>query len=148
VVIRVVKELGTGGDYSKQTFLSIAIGKIMRPFHRQAKFRPVAEPLSRAMSSVGFGFLFFMESTPLTKNPQHAQLAACRKKWSGVFYFLTPIKHNLYISVRVSRSALFSALGEGEIGTSISIFLVLCRNPPSNILCRFLTGYSSVLPSL
>lgn len=93
-------------------------------------------------------FYFFMESSPLTKAAQQAQLAACRKKWLGVFYFLTSIKHNLYISIKVSRSALFSALGEGEIGTSISIFLVLCRNPPSNILCRFLTGYSRVLPSL
>ncbi len=72
MVIRVSKELGTGGDYSKQTFLSIAIGKIMRPFHRQAKGRPVAEPLSRAMSCVDLVFIFFVESTPLTKNPQHA----------------------------------------------------------------------------
>jgi hypothetical protein len=37
----------------------------MRPFHRQAKGRPVVEPLSRAMSSVDFT-LFFVESTPLT----------------------------------------------------------------------------------
>jgi len=64
VVIRVVKELGTGGDYSKQTFLSIAIGKIMRPFHRQAKFRPVAEPLSRAMSSVDLVFIFLWNRHP------------------------------------------------------------------------------------
>jgi len=56
---------------------------MIRPFHRQAKDRPVAEPLSRAMSSVDL-VIEFVESTPLTKAPQRAQLAACRKQWSGV----------------------------------------------------------------
>ncbi|HRJ30992.1 MAG TPA: hypothetical protein PLV21_03490 [Cyclobacteriaceae bacterium] len=34
---------------------------------------------------VSIVFEFFMESTPLTKNPQQAHFAACRKQWSGKF---------------------------------------------------------------
>lgn len=66
--------------------------KIMRPFHRQAKVRAVAEPLSRAMSSVDLCFSFFMEIDTLDKEPATSSLAACRKKWFGVVIRLAIIK--------------------------------------------------------
>ncbi|SRR5260221_9167900 len=47
----------------------------IRPFHRQAKGRPVAESLSRARQ-VSIVFYFLVASTPLTRTQQRAQLAA------------------------------------------------------------------------
>lgn len=72
-----------------KTNLKFSLGQMdlikrIRPFHRQAKGRPVANPLSRVMPSVDSLFYSFTESTPLTKSSQHAHLAACRKQWSGV----------------------------------------------------------------
>lgn len=67
---------------------------MVRPFHRQAKVRPVAEPLSRAMSSVDI-ILILNGIDTLDKEPSTYSLAACRKKWSGGFSRLKSIESGI-----------------------------------------------------